>query len=63
MRDVYVDGQRVVHEQRAINIDYAAAAEALEEAQKRSMREVPRLDWAGRNADQLAPMVLPLVNS
>ena len=63
VRDVYVDGQRVVHEQRAINIDYAAAAEALEEAQKRSMREVPRLDWAGRNADQLAPMVLPLVNS
>ena len=63
VRDVYVDGQRVVHEQRAINIDYAAAAEALEEAQKRSMREVPRLDWAGRSADQLAPMVLPLLNS
>ncbi|HEX2338767.1 MAG TPA: amidohydrolase family protein [Hyphomicrobiaceae bacterium] len=63
VRDVYVDGQRVVHEQRAINIDYAAAAEALEEAQKRSMREVPRLDWAGRSAEQLAPMVLPLLHS
>jgi hypothetical protein len=24
------------------------------------MREVPKLDWAGRSTDQLAPMVLPL---
>ena len=48
---------------RAVNIDYRAAAEALEEAQKRSMREVPRLDWAGRTADELAPMVLPIAGS
>jgi hypothetical protein len=25
------------------------------------MREVPKLDWAGRSADQLAPMVLPIL--
>jgi len=60
VRDVYVDGVQVVADQRVLNIDYRAAAEALEEAQKRSMREVPKLDWAGRSADQLAPMVLPL---
>ncbi|HJU30943.1 MAG TPA: amidohydrolase family protein [Hyphomicrobiaceae bacterium] len=60
VRDVYVDGHRVVADGRAVNIDYAAASEALEEAQKRSMREVPRLDWAGRTADELAPMVLPV---
>jgi len=24
------------------------------------MREVPRLDWANRSADQLAPLVLPI---
>ena len=41
VRDVYVDGQRVVADQRVLNIDHRAAAEALEEAQKRSMREVP----------------------
>jgi hypothetical protein len=57
---VYVDGERVVAEGRAINIDYAAAAEALEEPQKRSMHNVPKLDWAGRTADELAPMVLPI---
>jgi hypothetical protein len=44
-----------------VSIDHRAAAEALEEAQKRSMREVPKLDWAGRSADQLAPMVLPIL--
>jgi 5-methylthioadenosine/S-adenosylhomocysteine deaminase len=63
VRDVYVDGKHVVAGGRAVNVDYAAASEALEEAQKRSMREVPRLDWAGRSADQLAPMVLPIVGS
>jgi cytosine/adenosine deaminase-related metal-dependent hydrolase len=61
VRDVYVDGQRVVADQRLVTIDHRAAAEALEDAQKRSMREVPKLDWAGRSADQLAPMVLPIL--
>jgi cytosine/adenosine deaminase-related metal-dependent hydrolase len=59
IREVYVDGVQVVAEGHALNIDYHAASEALEEAQKRSLREAPRLDWAGRSADQLAPMVLP----
>lgn len=63
VRDVYVDGQRVVADGRAVNIDYQAASEALEEAQKRSMRDVPKLDWAGRTADQLAPMVLPIAGN
>jgi 5-methylthioadenosine/S-adenosylhomocysteine deaminase len=60
VRDVYVDGLRVVADGRALNIDYQAASEALEDAQLRSMREVPRLDWANRSADQLAPLVLPI---
>jgi 5-methylthioadenosine/S-adenosylhomocysteine deaminase len=63
VRDVYVDGMRVVTDGRAVNIDYEAASEALEEAQNRSMKGVPRLDWAGRTADLLAPMVLPISES
>jgi 5-methylthioadenosine/S-adenosylhomocysteine deaminase len=63
VRDVYVDGEQVVADQRVLNIDYVAAAAALEDAQKRSMREVPKLDWAGRSPDQLAPMVLPIVKA
>ena len=63
VRDVYVDGQCVVVNGHTINIDYPKAAEALEEAQKRSMCEVPKLDWAGRTADQLAPLVLPIAEA
>ena len=63
VRDVFVNGEQVVADGRALKIDYAAASEALEEAQKRSMAEVPKLDWAGRTADQLAPMVLPIANN
>jgi 5-methylthioadenosine/S-adenosylhomocysteine deaminase len=61
VRDVYVDGLRVVADGRALTIDYQAASQALEEAQQRSMQGVPRLDWAGRTADGLAPLVLPVV--
>jgi 5-methylthioadenosine/S-adenosylhomocysteine deaminase len=63
VRDVYVGGLRVVADGRAVNIDYQAASEALEDAQLRSMREVPKLDWANRNADQLAPLALPISES
>ena len=63
VRDVFVDGERVVADGRAVRIDYAAASEALEEAQKRSMVKVPKLDWAGRTADELAPMVLPVAGN
>jgi cytosine/adenosine deaminase-related metal-dependent hydrolase len=60
VRDVFVDGEQVVADGRAVRIDLTAALEVLEEAQRRSMARAPMLDWAGRAADQLAPMVLPV---
>ncbi len=60
VRDVYVDGTAVVREGQVVNIDYAAASQALEEAQLRAMAETPKLDWAGRKVDELAPLVLPI---
>jgi cytosine/adenosine deaminase-related metal-dependent hydrolase len=62
VRDVWVDGERVVADGRVLTIDQGAALAALAEAQQRSLREVAKLDWAGRNADQLAPMVLPVLD-
>jgi len=59
VRDVFVDGAQVVSDGRVLTIDQQAASEALEEAQKRSLENVPSHDWAGRSADQLAPMALP----
>lgn len=58
VRDVFVGGERVVADGRAVRIDLDAASAALEEAQRRSLKNVPRLDWSGRTADELAPMVL-----
>ena len=58
VRDVYVDGDLVVSDGTPVKIDYRAASEALEAAQKRSLANIPTLDWAHREADQLAPMVL-----
>jgi 5-methylthioadenosine/S-adenosylhomocysteine deaminase len=63
VRDVYVDGIQVVEDGRALNIDLQAASEALEAAQQRSMERVPGLDWAGRDAEALSPMVLPTIDS
>ncbi len=62
VRDVYVDGVRVVADGRPLNIDLETASEALEAAQRRSMEQVPARDWAGRTAAELAPMVLPTVD-
>jgi cytosine/adenosine deaminase-related metal-dependent hydrolase len=55
VRDVYVDGRRVVADGKCLTIDYVAAAAALDEAQKRALEDIPKYDWAKRNADQLAP--------
>jgi cytosine/adenosine deaminase-related metal-dependent hydrolase len=63
VRDVYVDGEQVVADGRVLTIDQQAASEALEEAQKRSLEKVHRHDWAGRDADQLAPMALPTLTN
>jgi hypothetical protein len=59
--DVFVDGEQVVRDGKILTIDLEAASDALEQAQKRSMANVPKLDWAGRTTDELAPMVFETV--
>jgi len=57
VQDVYVDGQLVVQNGKCLTIDLDAELEALEAAQIRSMDRVPSIDYAGRSADEMAPMV------
>ena len=59
VRDVFVDGRQVVADGRVLSMDYAAASRVLEAAQKRSLARTAELDWAGRDADTMSPMVLP----
>ena len=61
VRDVWIDGRQVVVGGKVIGIDASEAASVLEEAQRRAEAAVPKLDWAGRSARELAPLVLDTV--
>lgn len=60
VRDVYVDGVAAVAGGRVLTLDRAGAAARLEAAQQRMMAAAPALDHAGRAADVIAPLSLPL---
>ena len=47
VRQVFVGGREIVRDGRALTIDYASAAAALEEAQGRALAQIRQLDWAG----------------
>ncbi len=55
VRDVFVDGIKVVGGGKVLSMDYEAAAEALDEAQKRAVAQASRKDWARRPVNQISP--------
>lgn len=61
--DVWVDGQCVVRAGELQTMDMAAESRRLQAAQAAMLKAVPNFDWAGRSADELAPMVLPTLSS
>lgn len=60
IRDVYVDGQAVVRDHRAVNLDYEGAVRELQDAQKRASKRAEQSDPQGRPLSVLAPFSLPL---
>ena len=56
VRDVYVDGTKVVDEGRVLTLDYQGAAGRVEEAQRRMVDQTPSRDYAGRSVDEIAPL-------
>jgi len=60
VRDVFVDGRQVVADGAVLTLDRAAALDRLDEAQARMCAGVPRHDYAGRTAEEIAPLSLPL---
>jgi hypothetical protein len=59
VRDVYVDGHRVVPNGRVLTLDCAGALERLTEAQKRMEATVPKRDPLHRRSGDIAPLSLP----
>lgn len=60
VRDVYVDGIKVVADRRVLTLDRRDAAGRLAEAQRRMMDAVPSHDYAGRLAEEIVPLSLPM---
>lgn len=60
VRDVYVDGIKLVDNRRVKTINYPAAAERMQEVQRRAMHLVPSRDRANRSLDDLSPITLPI---
>lgn len=60
VRDVYVDGVRVVQDGRVLTLDHADALGRLVQAQDRMIRGTPGRDYQGRTAAEIAPLCLPI---
>jgi cytosine/adenosine deaminase-related metal-dependent hydrolase len=56
---VYVSGAKVAEHGRVLTMDHAAALEVVTEGQARMLRDAPSRDWAGRQAEEIAPLSLP----
>ena len=55
VKDVFVDGIKVVGDGEVLTMDYAGAAEHLNEAQKRIVERAPAQDWAHRPVEVSSP--------
>ena len=61
VKDVYVDGIKVVEDGKTLNLDPDTAVGILAEAQQRMERDCPNRDFAGRPASEIAPLSLDLM--
>ncbi|MDX2101294.1 MAG: amidohydrolase family protein [Alphaproteobacteria bacterium] len=60
VQHVWVDGAQVVRDGTVLTIDYAAAADAVDAAQRRALERAPALDYANRPVEALSPLSLPV---
>ncbi|MEE8532857.1 MAG: amidohydrolase family protein [Alphaproteobacteria bacterium] len=60
VRDVYIDGVKVVADRKVLTLDRDDAVGRLEEAQARMLEATPGHDYAGRRAADISPLSLPL---
>ena len=58
VRDVYVDGHLVVSNREVLTMDQNAILDEVQAGQARIMKNMPSVDWARREADEISPMCL-----
>lgn len=58
---VIVAGQTVVREGRVLTVDWDRYDRQLQPLSERLWSQVPERDWAGRGADELSPLSLPVI--
>ena len=61
VRTVFVHGTKVMEQGRVLTMDHEAALAAVAEGQQRMLRDAPSRDWAGRTAEQISPLSLPVL--
>ena len=62
VRTVLVHGSKVMDDGRVLTMDHEAALLAVAEGQQRMLRDAPSRDWAGRSAEEISPLSLPLLD-
>lgn len=60
VRTVLVDGEIVYADGRPVGLDPVDAAGRLTESQARMLADTPKTDYAGRTAEQVSPLSLPM---
>ena len=60
VRDVYVNGERIVQDRRHLTIDLGEALAAMDLGHAAAMRDTALRDRAHRSADEISPLSLPL---
>ncbi len=60
VRDVYVDGVKVVENGEVLTLDFAEIAARVTELQRQVLEKVPERHHAGHSAHQVAPLTLPI---
>jgi 5-methylthioadenosine/S-adenosylhomocysteine deaminase len=61
VRTVFVHGTKVMEHGRVLTMDHDAALAEVAEGQQRMLRDAPSRDWAGRTAEQISPLSLPVL--
>lgn len=63
VRDVYVNGVKVVENHEVLTLDYRQAADRISEIQQAMLAKVPSRDHSGRTAQQISPLTLPVMEA